>query len=90
VTRPAHPVPSGGGGEFFRAITQQHGAAFGGHDIENEAQKLPLQRVLVANATDSGGDFQQRVQVTSPAGGGWQAGNGFLGAQVEGIFGAQQ
>jgi hypothetical protein len=64
---PAHPVPGSGRSELFRVVAEQNGAALGWDNVEYEAQELPLQRFLVANATDSGGDLQQGIQVAGAA-----------------------
>ncbi len=87
---PAHPVPGGGRSELFRMIAEQNGAALGGDHVEYETQELPLQRVLVANAANSGGDLQQGIQVARPAGTGRQIGHDLVGLQVERVFRPKQ
>ena len=47
-------------------------------------------RVLIANAANAGGDFQQRIQVAGPPRTGRKAGDDFFRTQVERIFSAKQ
>ena len=74
---PAHPVPGSGRSELVRMIAEQNRAALGRDHVEYETQELPLQRVLVTNAADSGSDLQQGIQVTGTA---------LRGRQADAIF----
>ncbi len=87
---PPHPVPGGGRGELFRLIAEQDRAALGRDHVEDEAQKLPLQRVLIANAANPGGNLQQGIQVARAAGAWRQIGHDLVGLQVERVFRPQQ
>ena len=87
---PAHPVPGRGRSELFRMIAEQNGAALGRDHVEYEAQKLPLQRVLIANAANPGGDLQQGIEVARPAGTGRQIGHDLVRLQVERVFRPKQ
>ena len=71
-------------------IAKQDGAALSGDHVENETQKLPLQRVSIANAANSGGDLQQGIKVPRPAGTWRQIGHDLVGLQVEGVFRPKQ
>ena len=78
-------IPGDRSGEFAGAgVEQEDGAAFGGDDVEERAEELPLERVNVAHGANGGADLEESREGAREADGGWKSGEGF-GLQVEEI-----
>jgi len=53
-------VPGDGIGKFAGAgVDKENRTTFGGDDVKEQCEELPLERIDVAHGTDGGADFQQ-------------------------------
>jgi hypothetical protein len=86
----ANTIPCNGGTELVCAIKEQYSSSLGRNQIEDHAQELPLQRILVPNTPDAGGNFEQRVQIAGHAGGLGEGRNPAIRSAVLSVFWSKQ
>jgi hypothetical protein len=79
-------VPGDGSGEFAGAgVEEENGAAFGGDNVEEHGEELPLERIDVTHRTDGGTYFEQSGESAREADCGGKSRERFR-LQIEEIF----
>ena len=65
MIRAGGAIPGDWRGKFTRAaVEKQDDTAFGGNDIEQQREELPLQRVNISHGADGGADLEKSREST--------------------------